>query len=76
MPNIQVRDVPEAVHAALVARAKRTGQSLQQYLQGELERLSTTPTNDELFDRIDGMSGGVLPLDQAVAMVRSDRDRR
>ncbi len=76
MPNVQVRDVPEEVHAALVQRAKRSGQSLQQYLQGELVRLVTTPTNDELFDRIDAMSGGALSLENAVAIVRSDRDRR
>ena len=43
MPNIQVRDVPEAVHEELVRRAGLAGQSLQQFLSAQLATIASTP---------------------------------
>ncbi|HUY52555.1 MAG TPA: hypothetical protein VMV92_43785 [Streptosporangiaceae bacterium] len=60
MPNLLVRDVPEDVHAALQRRAERRGQSLQQFLAGELRRLAERPSVDEVLDRIEGRSGNGL----------------
>ena len=37
MPTIQIRDVPEDVHAVYRARAAAAGLSLQEYLRKELE---------------------------------------
>ncbi len=75
MPNVLVRDVPESVHAALQRRAEQRGQSLQQYLAGELKRLAEKPSLDEVLDRIDSRSGGRVGLDQAVEDLTEERQR-
>lgn len=75
MTNVLVRDVPEDVHAALVARAERRGQSLQLYLTGELRRLAERPGLEEVLDRIDRREGGRVGLAQAVADLAADRAR-
>jgi hypothetical protein len=80
MPNLQVRGVPADVHAALVHKAERAGQSLQQYLAAELTRLARTPTLDEVLDRIEERAadrpGARLSGSEAVAALEAERDRR
>ncbi len=76
MANVLVRDVPEEVHARLQARAAGRGQSLQQYLAGELSRLAEQPTMDEVLARIAARRGGTVGLDQAVADLREERGGR
>ncbi len=49
---IQIRHVPDKVHATLKARASKAGTSLSEYLIGELERIARIPTPDELAERI------------------------
>lgn len=73
MPNVLVRDVPEPVHAVLQQRADMRGQSLQQYLAGELRLLAERPTVDEVLARVAKRSGGRVGLAQAVADLDSDR---
>lgn len=73
MPNVLVRDLPAEVHAQLQRRAESQGQSLQQYLTGELTRLAERPTLDEVLDRIARRSGGTVGFDQAVADLTEDR---
>ena len=73
MPNVLVRDLPDEVHAALQHRAEQRGQSLQQYLAGELARLAGRPTTDELFERISRRRGGKVGLGQAVADLADER---
>jgi antitoxin FitA len=51
MPSITVRDVPQHVRDALAAKAAGRGQSMQQYLLGELIRLSHQRTNREIIER-------------------------
>ncbi len=75
MPNVLVRDVPDAVHAALQRRAEQRGQSLQQYLAGELKRLAEKPSLDEVLDRIQRHRGGRVGLDQAVEDLTEERQR-
>jgi hypothetical protein len=75
MPNVLVRDIPEDVHAALQRRAERRGQSLQQYLSGELRRLADRPSLEEVLDRIDRREGGRIGLAQAVEDLAEDRTR-
>jgi plasmid stability protein len=48
---IQVRDVPDAVHGTLKARAAREGMSLSDFLKRELERVAERPTMREWLDR-------------------------
>lgn len=76
MPNVQVRDVPEEVHAALVRRAEVAGQSLQQYLAAQLTALAATPTLDEMLDRIAQRRKGRLSRRDALAAVEDERARR
>ncbi|MGN6128118.1 MAG: FitA-like ribbon-helix-helix domain-containing protein [Humibacter sp.] len=45
--TITIRSVPDAVRDTLAARAKRRGQSMQEYLVGALRDLADKPTVDE-----------------------------
>ena len=74
--NVLMRDIPDDVHAELQRRAERRGQSLQQYLAGELRRLVERPTIDELLDRVDRRRGGSVGLAQAAEDLREERARR
>ena len=76
MPNVQVRDVPQEVHEALVRQAQLAGQSLQQYLSEKLALIATTPTVDEVLDRIEQRTKGRLTGMDAVASVEAERARR
>lgn len=76
MPSIQVKDVPDDVHATLRRRAAEAGQSLQEYLLARLSEEARTPTIGELFDRIEQRSGGRFTAADAVAAVRAERDSR
>lgn len=76
MPNVLVRDVPEDVHAALQRRAEARGQSLQQYLAGELRRLVARPSVEEVLDRIGRRRGGTVGLDRAAEDLAEERSRR
>lgn len=76
MPNVLVRDVPDDVHAALQQRAERRGQSLQQYLAGELKRLVERPSLDEVLDRIERRRGGRIGLRQAAEDIADERTSR
>ena len=73
MPNVLVRDIPEDIHAALQRRAELRGQSLQQYLAGELRRLAERPSLAEVLDRIDRHRGGRVGLGQAVEDLAEER---
>lgn len=76
MPSIQVKDVPEHVHATLRSRAAGAGMSLQEYLLARLVEDANTPTLDEVLNRAGGRAGGDVPLAAAVRAVRNDRDTR
>ncbi len=76
MPSIQIKDVPDETHRVLRQRAAAAHQSLQEYLRARLIREASEPTLDEVLDRAGGRSGGHVPLQSAVAAVRTDRDRR
>lgn len=76
MTNVQIRDVPEAVHASLVRRAALAGQSLQQYLAAQLAVIATTATVDDVIARIESRSKGSLSRSDAVAAIAAERARR
>jgi antitoxin FitA len=75
MSNVLVRDIPEDIHAALQRRAELRGQSLQQYLAGELRRLAERPSMEEVLERIDRQRGGRVGLRQAVEDLAEERAR-
>jgi plasmid stability protein len=76
MPSIQVKDVPDDVHATLRRRAAVAGKSLQEYLLERLTEDAHTPTLEELLERAGGRAGGRAPFETAARAVRSDRDAR
>lgn len=76
MPSVQIKDVPDDVHAVLKRRAAAARQSLQEYLLARLIEDASTPTLDEVLDRAGGRAGGSVPLEAAVRALRDDRDRR
>lgn len=75
-PSIQVKDVPDDVHATFRRRAAAEGMSLQEYLLGRLVEDAHTPTLEESLDRAGGRAGGRAPLSKSVKAVRADRDAR
>jgi hypothetical protein len=76
MVNVQIRDVPEEVHNELVRRAQVAGQSLQQYLSQQLLGIATTPTVDDIIDRIERRPKGRLTRADAITAIAHERDRR
>jgi hypothetical protein len=76
MTSIQIKDVPERTHAILRQRAAAAHQSLQEYLRARLIQDADEPTLEEVLDRAGGRAGGSVPLKDAVAAIRDDRDRR
>lgn len=73
MANVLIRDVPDDIHRTLRGRAEREGKSLQQYLYGELVRIAERPTMNEVLERIEARSGGVVGLAQAVDDLADER---
>ena len=77
MPSITVRDVPEEARAELAARAARSGQSLQEYLRGELVELALRPDPAALVEQVRARkrhAGSELP--PARILHHRDADRR
>ena len=76
MPSVQIKNVPPDVHAVLRARAAAAGQSLQEYLLARLTEDARTESVAEVLARVAGRSGGSVPFDFAVSVLREARDRR
>jgi plasmid stability protein len=76
MATVQVRNIPDAVHAVLRQRAAAAHQSLQEYLRARLIAEASQPTIEEVLDRAGSRAGGSVPIKAAVAVLRDDRDRR
>jgi antitoxin FitA len=76
MPNVQVRDVPNEVHEALLRRAEQAGQSLQQFLAAQLALIAATPTVDEMLDRLEHRPKGQLSAENAITALEGERARR
>lgn len=72
---LQVRHVPDDVHAELRRRAAAAGVSLSDYVLRELERVAARPPKAEVFAR--SASRRIeLPLEDVVAGIQGDRDAR
>jgi len=76
MPNVQVRDVPDDVHAELVRRAELAGQSLQQFLAAQLATIAATPTIEDILGRIEERPKGRLSAASAIEAIDDERARR
>lgn len=71
---VQVRDVPEDVHATLKARAALAGVSLSEYVRGVLARAASRPTPAELSARVQAR-GPVALSEASEVIVRRLRER-
>ncbi|MCZ6732395.1 MAG: hypothetical protein O7B27_07565 [Gammaproteobacteria bacterium] len=72
---IQLRNVPDALHRKLKARAALEGMSLSDYLVAEIRRTAERPTLRELRERLDRRAPVRLRVPPAKA-VREERDQR
>lgn len=70
---VQVRNVPDALHRRLRARALDSGQTLSGYLLAELERLASRPTREEMLARLHSRKRVTLKTPAAV-VVREERE--
>lgn len=70
---IQIRDVPDDVHAAVRARAAASGMSMSEYLRNELLRLVARPTVAEVIARAQTRHGGAS-REAIVRVIREARD--
>jgi len=71
---LQIRDVPEPVHDALRAKARRAGMSLSAYALRVLERDARQPSLEEVFARVERRSGGRAPVRAVAAALEAERD--
>ncbi len=76
MPSVQIKDVPDEVHAVLRQRAAAAGKSLQEFLLAKLVKDAGHPTVEEVLDRAGESSGGNFTLADADRILRQDRDSR
>ncbi len=72
MTVMTIRNVPDDVRELLGRAAKRSGQSLQNYLLSILEREARFSRNAELAE-MEPIGGGRLSMDEIVEAVRSAR---
>jgi plasmid stability protein len=72
---IQIRNVPDAVHATLKSRAALAGQPLTEFLLAEIRRVAERPAPDELAQRLLHRPPVRLKTSPSKA-VRAERDRR
>ncbi len=72
---LQVRNVPDDVHAELRRRARAAGVSLSEYVLRELERLATRPPIEEVLARSASRRLDISMAD-VVEIIRAERPER
>jgi plasmid stability protein len=70
---LQVRDVPDDVHAVLRRRAAAAGMSLSDFAGQELARLARRPSLADLLDRAARRSGDPMTFAEARDAVGAGR---
>ncbi len=74
MPKmIQIRNVPDALHRKIKARAAQSGKTLSDYLLSEIERIASLPTRDEMLARLHARTRVRLKT-PAAEIVRQERE--
>ena len=53
MATIQVRDISETAYEVIRRRARSKGQSIQEYMKSQIERLAREPDEDALFGDVE-----------------------
>ncbi len=72
---LQVRNVPDDVHAELRRRARAAGVSLSEYLLRELERIAARPPIEEVLVRSASRRLDVS-MAEVVETIRTERPER
>ena len=72
---IQLRNVPDALHRGLKARAAMAGMSLSDYLLAEIKEIAERPTLAELQERLHTRKPVSAHIDTA-KLVREEREAR
>ena len=72
---VQVRNVPDALHRKLKARAALAGMSLSDFILEELKRSLERPTRSEFLELLAKRSR-VRPKTSPAEAVRAERERR
>ena len=72
---IQLRNVPDAHHRGLKARAAMAGMSLSDYLLSEIKEIAERPTLAELRDQLHTRQPVSKQIDTA-RLVREEREAR
>jgi plasmid stability protein len=72
---IQLRNVPDALHRTLKARAATAGMSLSDYLLVEIKEITERPTLAEIRERLHKRKPVAAEIDTAL-LVRTERDGR
>jgi antitoxin FitA len=72
---IQLRNVPDALHHRLKARAALAGMSLSDYLLAEIKEIAERPTLSELRDRLHTRKPVQAQLDTA-RLMQEEREAR
>jgi plasmid stability protein len=72
---IQLRNVPDALHRSLKARAAMAGMSLSDYLLTEIKEIAERPTLAELRERLHQRKSVSLQIDTA-RLIREELEAR
>jgi plasmid stability protein len=72
---IQLRNVPEALHRKLKARAAQAGKSLSDYLLEQIKREAEAPTIEELIAQLASRSPVKSRISTA-EIIREEREKR
>ena len=72
---IQLRNVPDALHRRLKARAAKAGMSLSDYLLAEIKEIAERPTLAEFRERLHQRKPVAIQFDTA-RLVREERETR
>jgi antitoxin FitA len=70
---VQIRNVPDALHRKLKARAAHSGHTLSDYLLAEIGRLAARPTREEMLARLHSRKRVTLKTPAAV-VIREERE--
>lgn len=72
---VQIRNVPEAMHRKLKARAAMAGLPLSDFIRLELQRTLEKPTREEMLARL-AKTESVTLKPSAADLVRAERESR
>ena len=72
---VQIKNVPDAVHRTLEARAAQAGMTLSDYLLKEISDIAARPTLDEILNGLKKRGPIDRKFDSAAA-VRAERESR